>query len=622
MRTHTTNSRRKGPRLKISDAGPRVGSMKLAAAASRGALTLVVLSVLQLVAARPAQAQTETVLYNFTGGSDGANPQSHLTSDGAGNFYGTAYEGGVGAGTVFELSPNGSGGWNETVLHSFSGGLNIGPDGAGPSGPVIFDSAGNLYGTTRFGGTDYFYCSYGTVFELSPVGASWTETIPFSESCTQPDGIAPMNGLIIDRAGNLYGTTLENGQISGTVFELSPSGGGWTQRVIYSAPTSSGLIMDAAGNIYGATSSTVFDLSPNGNGGWNPTIIHTFAGYPYDGTIAEGTPVLDQFGNLYGTTYEGGIYNRGTVYELSRGQNGEWTEKILYSFPGGKNGANPAAGIVFDAAGNIYGTTSLGGSTGRGTVFELAALGGSHYQHIVLWTFNGTDGEGPLGSLILDNASNLYGTTNSGGSSNAGTVFEVTGVRLAPATRLTSSLNPSVYGQKMTFTATVTASGSVPPTGTVSFTWGGGLYTIGTATLNSSGVATLIKSNLAADAYPLNAVYKGDANNLGSWSPVLNQLVLQTTTSATLTSSPNPSTQGQAVTFTATITSPTVAPTGPVTFTAGKQVLGTAQIVPWAHKATLAISALPVGSTKITVTYYGNSNIAKSSASVTQTVHQ
>ena len=206
--------------------------------------------------------------------------------------------------------------------------------------------------------------------------------------------------------------------------------------------------MDAAGNIYGATSSTVFELSPNGNGGWNPTIIHTFAGYPYDGTIAEGTPVLDQFGNLYGTTYGGGIYNRGTVYVLSRGQNGEWTEKILYSFQGGKNGANPAAGIVFDAAGNIYGTTALEGSNGHGTVFELAALGGSHYQQIVLWTFNGTDGEGPLGSLILDNASNLYGTTNSGGSSNAGTVFEVTGVRLAPATRLTSSLNPSIYGQK------------------------------------------------------------------------------------------------------------------------------------------------------------------------------
>jgi hypothetical protein len=165
----------------------------------------------------------------------------------------------------------------------------------------------------------------------------------------------------------------------------------------------------------------------------------------------------------------------------------------------------------------------------------------------------------------------------------------------------------------------VTTSGSVPPTGKVNFTWG---YNIGTVTLNASGVAVLTRSNLNADPYPLKAVYVGDASNLGSTSAVLNQVITQATTSATLTSSPNPSGPGQVVTFTATITSPTVTPTGPVTFTAGKQVLGTAQIVPWAHKATLAISTLPVGSTKVTATYYGNSNIAKSSASVTQTVHQ
>lgn len=584
------------------------------------ASVLIALGTL-LVAAHPAHAQTETVLYNFTGGSDGAHPQSRLTSDGKGNFFGTTYQGGAsGAGTVFELSPSGSGGWNEAVLHSFSGGLNIGPDGAGPSGPVIFDSGGNLYGTTIFGGTDYIYCSYGTVFELSPAGASWTETTLYSSCDYNALGVGFVNGLIMDAPGNLYGTTSRSGPNDyGNVFELSPSVGGWTGQAIYSKAVSndSGLMMDT-GNIFGTTPSTVFELSPNGIGGWNPTVIHLFAGYPYDGTGAKGTPVLDQAGNLYGTTYEGGVYNRGTVYVLSRGQDGEWTEKILYSFPGGKNGANPAAGIVFDAAGNIYGTTALGGSNGHGTVFELAALGGSHYQHIVLWTFNGTDGEGPLGSLILDNASNLYGTTNSGGSSNAGTVFEVTGARLAPSTRLTSSLNPSAYGQKVTFTSTVTASGSLPPTGIVSFTWGGGLYTIGTATLNSSGVATLIKSNLAAGTYSLNAVYKGDANNLSSWSPVLNQLVLQTTTSATLTSSPNPSTQGEAVTFTATISSPTVIPTGPVTFTSGKTVLGTAQLS--GGKAKLTISALVVGSTKVTATYDGNSNIAKSSASVTQTV--
>jgi hypothetical protein len=189
------------------------------------------------------------------------------------------------------------------------------------------------------------------------------------------------------------------------------------------------------------------------------------------------------------------------------------------------------------------------------------------------------------------------------------------------STTLSSSSNPSVFGQTVTFAATVTAQGSGTPTGTVAFTWGDAYrrYTIGTATLNSSGVATLVKSNLNADTYPLSAVYKGDANNLRSTSPVLNQVIIQATSAATLTSSPNPSASGQAVTFTATITSPTVMPTGPVTFAVGKKVLGTAQLS--RGKARFTISTLAVGSTKVTATYYGNSNIAKSSASVTQTVH-
>jgi hypothetical protein len=184
------------------------------------------------------------------------------------------------------------------------------------------------------------------------------------------------------------------------------------------------------------------------------------------------------------------------------------------------------------------------------------------------------------------------------------------------STSLASNLNPSIYGQKVTWTATVISSGSITPTGKVRFTWSG--YTIGSATLNSSGVAMLTRSNLNADAYPLTAVYAGDANNSGSTSLVLNQVVLEATSTATLTSSPNPSTQGQAVTFTATITSPTVTPTGPVTFAVGKTVLGTAQLS--AGKAKFTTSTLAVGSTIVTATYYGNSNIAKSSASVTQTV--
>jgi hypothetical protein len=183
-------------------------------------------------------------------------------------------------------------------------------------------------------------------------------------------------------------------------------------------------------------------------------------------------------------------------------------------------------------------------------------------------------------------------------------------------TTLRSSLNPSTYGQKVTWTATVTPSGSLIPTGKVQFRWG--IYTIGSATLDSSGVATLTKSNLNAGAFPLTAVYMGDTANSGSTSAVLNQVVLQATSSARLASSLNPSAQGQAVTFTATISSPTVVPTGPVTFRVGTTVLGTSQLS--GGKAKFTISTLAVGSTRVTATYYGNSNVSKSSASVRQTV--
>lgn len=184
------------------------------------------------------------------------------------------------------------------------------------------------------------------------------------------------------------------------------------------------------------------------------------------------------------------------------------------------------------------------------------------------------------------------------------------------STSLISSLNPSIYGQKVTWTATVRSSGSIAPTGRVSFTWDG--YSIGAATLNASGVATLTKSNLNADLYPLTAVYSGDVTNLLSTSAIVHQVVTETTSAAKITSTPNPSTLGQAVTFTATITSPTVIPTGPVTFMVGTKVFGTAQLS--SGKAKFTTSMLPVGSTKVTAIYYGDSNIAKSSASVVQTV--
>jgi Bacterial Ig-like domain (group 3) len=199
---------------------------------------------------------------------------------------------------------------------------------------------------------------------------------------------------------------------------------------------------------------------------------------------------------------------------------------------------------------------------------------------------------------------------------SSGWITEVV-ARYPTSTTFTSSLNPSIYGQAVTFTATVVGTHGVTPTGQVAFTWGG-IYNIGSAKLNSSGVATLTKSNLNADSYPLTAVYQGDTTNAISMSAVLNQVVQETTSAATITSSLNPSKAGQAVTFTATISSPTAKPTGPATFTAGNTVLGTAQLS--GGKATLTTSSLPAGSTKVTVIYNGDSNIAKSSASVTQVV--
>jgi hypothetical protein len=260
---------------------------------------------------------------------------------------------------------------------------------------------------------------------------------------------------------------------------------------------------------------------------------------------------------------------------------------------------------------------------GRGIVAFLLGNGDGTFQPAVTFTSGGgkadsiaiadVSGDGRVDVLVA-NAIAEIGKGVGEGNGSVGVLVNST--KFATSTTLASGLNPSIYGQSVTWTAMVTSSGSVPPTGKVNFTWG---YSIGTATL-ANGVAMLTRSNLNADPYPLQAVYMGDASNLGSTSAVLNQVIIQATTSATLISSPNPSASGQAVTFTATITSPTVMPIGPVTFAVGRTVLGTAQLS--GGKATFTTSTLAVGSTKVTATYYGNSNIAKSSASVTQAVHQ
>ena len=343
--------------------------------------------------------------------------------------------------TLFTMSTGAAA--QEKVLHSF---LNNGTDGNSPDAGLIRDAAGNLYGTTHWGGTvSSCPTGCGTVFELTPAaGGTWTEKVLYSFS-GGADGTAPYAGLIFDAAGNPYGTTSQGGSYDyGTVFELTPTGGGtWTEKVLHSfnyatdgANPYAGLIFDAAGNLYGMTvlgglfnGGTVFELTPAVGGSWTESVLHNFGSGTDGANPYAGTLVFDAAGNLYGTTESGGTSNYGTAFELKPAAGGTWTEKVLHNFNNdGADGADPVAGLVFDAAGNLYGTTESGGPYNWGTVFELTPTAGGTWTEQVLRNFNndGTDGFLPSAGLSFDAAGNLYGTTFYGGTYGGGTVFELT----------------------------------------------------------------------------------------------------------------------------------------------------------------------------------------------------
>jgi uncharacterized repeat protein (TIGR03803 family) len=335
----------------------------------------------------------ESVLYVFNGGG-GTFPQGNLILDQAGNLYGTTIYGGAhNSGTVFELSHNPNGSWTETVLHSFAGG----DDGLYPVAGLVFDRAGNLYGTTAEGGTG----DEGTVFRLKPnPDGSWMESVLFSFCCG--DGGLPQAGLILDQAGNLYGTTSFGGANGwGVVFKLTPNpGAGWKESVLYSfcAPESCGdgsspvasLILDASGNLYGTTNyggnnicsagrfkkgcGTVFKLTPNPNGTWTESVLYRFRGR--DGKYPVASLVMDGAGNLYGTTMKGGKTSCngsrcGVVFELTPSSQVTWKETLLHRFSN-HPGAYPYAGLAFDSSGKLYGTTYGDDGSTFGSVFEIA----------------------------------------------------------------------------------------------------------------------------------------------------------------------------------------------------------------------------------------------------------
>jgi len=378
-------------------------------------------------------AQSEGVLQNFNV-KDGSNPLAGLISDKSGNLYGTTDQGGLySGGTAFELMPQAGGGWTEKVLHSFGNHK----DGNGPASAMVFDGEGNLYGTTSGGGPG----DEGTVFELLPQpDGAWTEKILHAFSQFGDGGVDPVAGLVLDTAGNLYGTTIGIESPSyGTVFMLTPTTGGqWMRKNLYSfqgkddgSQPNSTLLLDSQGNLYGTTASagadfsgTVFELSP-ADGSWHLKVLYTFGPNVPAESNPSGELTMDAAGNLYGTTI-GGYAGDGTVYELSPTASGPWTATVLHTFEK-SDGYQPLAGVVFDAAGNLFGTTQLGGTFNEGTVFELSAAAGGEWTFALLHSFNdnGSDGYLPQSNVMVGASGNLYGTTYDGGISDEGTVFEI-----------------------------------------------------------------------------------------------------------------------------------------------------------------------------------------------------
>jgi uncharacterized repeat protein (TIGR03803 family) len=377
----------------------------------------------------------ETILYEFQNGTDGSSPLGGLLMDAGGNLYGTTQFGGsASAGTAFELVSNGSGGYTEKVIYTFQGAA----DGGGPLSALIMGQSGALYGTASQGGS----AGYGTVFELSPNGSgNFTESVLYSFK-GGTDGISPGAALIRDANGNLYSTTGGGGaQNSGTVFELAPNGeGGFSESVLYSfqgrpdgAGPTGALLRDLNGNLYGTTTGggsasagTVFELKPVGNGNYAESLLYAFTGGA-DGALPYGSLIVDEGGNLYGTAYNSGDHHNGVVFKLTPIGNGGYTESVLYDFPYFFDGDGPIGSLIMDAAGNLYGTTDSGGIGESGTVFKLAPNGNGGFSEAVLYGFQGagTDGFYPNTNLIMDSSGNLFGTAQGGGNVGAGIVFEV-----------------------------------------------------------------------------------------------------------------------------------------------------------------------------------------------------
>jgi len=483
--------------------------------AVRAVAVVALFSALLVLAVSPVFAQTEQVLYSFKGTPDGMNPDSSVVLHNN-NLYGTTLMGGLyGAGTVFQLVPNGKGGYTESVIYNFCPVAPSCTDGQSPAyEKLLFDAQGNIYGTAYQGGS----LGNGVVFELSPSGSSWNYQVLYNFA-GQPDAAQPISGLVADAAGNLYGTAYSGGGgDNGAVYQLHNNGNGtWSEQVIASVSALfAGLAIDPQGNLYGTTSTSVFKIIPNGTNNWFLANILTFATQA-QGNTPNGTPILDSVGNVYGTTTYGGKNNLGVIYKLTKGGTTKYTEKVLYSF--GSNGTLPIGGLVMDSTGNLFGATTAGGKNGAGVVYKLIYNNGFYIGEISLQAFIGINGAVANDSLILDSQNYLYGTTYYGGTNGDGTVFIANPHANITSATVTSSLNPSTVGQAVTFTATVTSPAGPPPDGEIVV-----FQPIGQAPMKN-GVATYTTSALQAGTTVIHALYNGDLNFTLIKTAPLNQVV-------------------------------------------------------------------------------------------------
>ncbi len=574
---------------------------------------------------RPARAErlesrrlltaTLSTLVTFDGSSN-AFPDAGLYIDSAGDLFGTTSGNmNTNSGTVFEVAA--------TTRQLSTPGTFDPLSGSSPEGTLVADSKGNLYGTTAGGGI----YGDGSVFEVDAT----THQLTTIASLNGTNGWLPKGNLVFDSAGNLYGTAEEGGYGYvagsffsygyGTVFEVAASDHSVSDVVTFQDTRNPNpvLVTDAQGNIYGTTASggptargSIFEVTAG---------AHAFSTFDY----GVGAPALsvDSAGNLYGTTSGGGVNGVGAVIEIAANTH---TISTLASFDSTSDpGANPVTGIIRDQYGNIFGTTSTGASGGYGAVYEVPA-GTQTIKALGAFDVNNL-AYPQAASLAVDSSGNLYGDLNGHTTYGLGYggVFEVTGSGYGiapPVVKLSKNTTTAVkFGQSVTFTATVIVSpGSGTPTGTVSFM--DGSTALGTATL-SAGVALLSTTKLPTGSNSVQAVYSGDANFASSTSVAVTQTVTRSSTTTKLTKSTSAAAKfGQSITFTASVSalSPGAGtPTGIVTFEDGSTILGTATMS--SSVATFTTSALPVANHSISAVYGSDQNFAAStSAALSQTV--